>query len=375
MDTPPPPSKPKSSLKTPALDQRGITLQTVIITAVLALAATGAAIVIYNVVASETEDINDSASIIGVQSIDKNALTLPELSGGGNPPVGGTPDPQDPQNPPGNTPGNTPPECMGREVLNEAMDKCVCPAGQVPNQGETDCVCPGEKMLNQAGECDCPVGQEPNQAGECDCPVGQEPNQAGDGCEEIPPQPSPAIQIDNGNDHTCAVIDDGTVAGEGSVYCWGAGGSGRLGDGRTMNSPMPVKVSNITTATQVSAGNSHTCAVLTDNTVQCWGNNGSGRLGIGGVRRNTSPSPVAIMGISATQVSAGDAHTCAVLADDPETADTNEEGTIQCWGNDNVGQLGNGDGAGNTGAKSTPVEVMGISTAIQVSADASTPVQ
>ena len=43
-------------------DERGITLQTVIITAVLALAAAGAGIVIYNVVRQEANEISTSAA-------------------------------------------------------------------------------------------------------------------------------------------------------------------------------------------------------------------------------------------------------------------------------------------------------------------------
>ncbi len=50
-----------SSLTPLKADERGITLQTVIVTAVLALAAAGAGIVIYNVVREEAADISENA--------------------------------------------------------------------------------------------------------------------------------------------------------------------------------------------------------------------------------------------------------------------------------------------------------------------------
>ena len=63
------------------------------------------------------------------------------------------------------------------------------------------------------------------------------------------------------------------------MTCWGNNGNGQLGNNSTTQSPIPVAVSGLTTATGVSAGNSHSCAVLTSGGVQCWGVNSSGQLG------------------------------------------------------------------------------------------------
>ncbi len=69
-----------SSLTPLKADERGITLQTVIVTAVLALAAAGAGIVIYNVVADEAAEISSNAEEacdLPAAGIDSTAKALP----------------------------------------------------------------------------------------------------------------------------------------------------------------------------------------------------------------------------------------------------------------------------------------------------------
>ena len=75
-------------------------------------------------------------------------------------------------------------------------------------------------------------------------------------------------------------------------------------------------------AQQVSAGEGHTCALLADGNIWGWGNNAEGQLGIG--TSNGTPSrvetpvgPVDLgAGRTAKSVSTGVSHTCAVLDDD-----------------------------------------------------------
>ena len=91
----------------------------------------------------------------------------------------------------------------------------------------------------------------------------------------------------------------------GAVYCWGGNADGQLGDGSTVERHTAVLVANITTATSVSARHGdHTCATLADGTVQCWGSNGNGQLGDGTTTNRLTP--VLVSGITtATSVSAG----------------------------------------------------------------------
>ncbi len=57
----------------------------------------------------------------------------------------------------------------------------------------------------------------------------------------------------------------------------------------------------------VSAGDGHSCVLLSTGTIQCWGYNGSGQLGDG--TQTTRATPVQVKGISdAIAVSAGKGH-------------------------------------------------------------------
>ena len=102
---------------------------------------------------------------------------------------------------------------------------------------------------------------------------------------------STATAISAGGRHNFALLADKTVK------CWGNDDSGQLGSGskntetytqspnnqlQTQNvSYKPVSVSGINTAIAISAGESHTCALLENKTVKCWGNNQNGQFGDG----------------------------------------------------------------------------------------------
>lgn len=132
------------------------------------------------------------------------------------------------------------------------------------------------------------------------------------------------LMVSAGDGHSCALLSTG------AIECWGYNGSGQLGDGTQTARASPVPVKGISDAIAVSAGTDHTCAALRNGTVQCWGSNAFGGLGIG----NNSPSsaiPATVSGITtAIAVSAGYASGCATLSN----------GQVQCWGRSTL--LGNG---------------------------------
>lgn len=159
---------------------------------------------------------------------------------------------------------------------------------------------------------------------------------------------NPAQSISAGEVHTCALSADRTV------WCWGNGSSGQLGNGGIGSSSRPLKVSNLTTATAVSAGGNHTCALLEDATVWCWGNNFRGALGNGSTTNSLIPVKVSNISTATAVISGGSSinggdHTCARLAD----------GTVWCWGYNANGQLGNG----TTNNSLTPSKVSNITSA------------
>lgn len=158
---------------------------------------------------------------------------------------------------------------------------------------------------------------------------------------------SPAVvDVSAGDSHTCAVLADGTAA------CWGRNLNGQLGNGTTVDSPAPVAVSGLDTAVAIDAGYNHTCALLADTTVRCWGGNTSGQLGngvFGGGFRNNWTTPGTVLGLSGVRkVDLGSSYSCALLLD----------GTARCWGYALWGALGTGSDA-NSAVPLPVVDVTG----------------
>ena len=139
----------------------------------------------------------------------------------------------------------------------------------------------------------------------------------------------------------------------GAVRCWGSNEQGVLGPGRPFRSSVPVTIAGLTNVRSVAAG-VIPCALLRTGTVECWGKDDNGVRGDGRAAGEGSLSPTVVTGITNAVGLAVSDHACAVLAD----------GTVECWGPNDKGQLGNGQfGA----PSSVPVAVAGITTAIGVS--------
>jgi alpha-tubulin suppressor-like RCC1 family protein len=160
-----------------------------------------------------------------------------------------------------------------------------------------------------------------------------------------------ATAVACGKRHSAVLLADGTVR------TFGNNDNGQLGiDVAGGTRQTPVQVLNITSATAVAGGRYHTVILLADGTVRTVGNNGYGQLGID-VAGGTRQTPVQVFGISssATAVACGRYHTAVLLAD----------GTVRTFGRNNNGQLGVDD----TTNRSTPVTVLGVSTATAVTAN------
>lgn len=193
-----------------------------------------------------------------------------------------------------------------------------------------------------------------------------------------------AKAIAAGDNHTCVILDDS------GVKCWGINSHGMLGLGDVthrgdhpgeMGDALPgVALGTGRTAKGITAGSEHTCALLDDDSVKCWGANNNGQLGQGDTAaRGDGPGEMGdnllkvdlgdifIMGApfitTAKSVRAGSGHTCAVLTD----------GSVKCWGRNDMGQLGlgdtdaRGDGAGEMGIVLPTVNLGNGRTALQVS--------
>ena len=224
----------------------------------------------------------------------------------------------------------------------------------------------------------------------------------GTGTNELLPVFLPGLggvaELAAGSYHTCA------RTGAGAVFCWGWNVGGQVGDGTIANRLSPFEVPGLAAVRghrggqlpqlrpaarrlgallgaerrrparqriddqlrgarrscsrcrrrrRSSAGGRHTCALVGDGSVQCWGGNDFGELGDGTTTAHPFPEPVA--GIAgAVAIAAGFNHTCALLAD----------GRVACWGANGYGQLGDGTGIDNP----LPVTVAGLPPSVAIAA-------
>jgi cysteine-rich repeat protein len=145
--------------------------------------------------------------------------------------------------------------------------------------------------------------------------------------------------------HACARLDNGYLE------CWGDNAAGQLGlglpgSGSTISigddeAPATNGVLQLTGVSTVVAGGGSTCAKSITGGVRCWGENTKGQLGYGDITNkggDSATKPTALSdltfgaGITAQSLVLGTAHTCALLSN----------GEVRCWGQNQLGQLGNG---------------------------------
>jgi alpha-tubulin suppressor-like RCC1 family protein len=165
-----------------------------------------------------------------------------------------------------------------------------------------------------------------------------------------------AIGGDESNGFACAVTSQKETA------CWGSNSYGQLGDNSTNLTGVPVLTrSNLlsSSATAVSAGLDQPFACgLGAAQAQCWGYNEMGQLG-NGMTASFVDAPLDIDLPSTTKiasVSVGGLSACAVTT----------AGALYCWGDNLEGEVGDG----TTMTRETPVEVLSSGvTAVSVGLD------
>jgi len=160
------------------------------------------------------------------------------------------------------------------------------------------------------------------------------------------------IAVAAGDYHTVALREDGTV------WAWGANDFGQLGDGtdgtdrdKALQVITEPGGGPLTGVVAITAGWCHTVALKDDGTVWAWGNNGLGQLGDGTTDSSTTP-------VQTVMELGGDplAGVAAVAAGYRHNVVLKEDGTVWAWGDNYAGQLGDG----NTDTPSyTPVPVKG----------------
>jgi alpha-tubulin suppressor-like RCC1 family protein len=140
------------------------------------------------------------------------------------------------------------------------------------------------------------------------------------------------------NAFTAAVKTDGTL------WTCGYNTFGQLGNNSTANtSSFATVAGGGTTWSQVSCGGNFIAAVKTDGTLWSWGAGATGALGNGSTAGTSSPGTVAGGGTTWKQVSTGQLGGAAVKTD----------GTLWTWGRGTSGLLGNGSTASTSSPGTT----------------------
>jgi alpha-tubulin suppressor-like RCC1 family protein len=215
--------------------------------------------------------------------------------------------------------------------------------------------------------------------------------------------------VSAGSTHTCALYEpNNDDTSSTAVYCWGDNSAGQFGDNTTISSVVPVQVfigpfapypsfsagtlytcitnpgspdpalcsglntfgqlGNGTTTNSsslvavnapnafdlgISTGADHACGAAGVGSAYCWGNNNLGQLGNGTTTNSATPIAVA-GGLSFVVVSAGGHHTCGIISGSVPLGPT-APFAVYCWGDNTYGQLGNAW----TTTSSVPVNVAG----------------
>jgi alpha-tubulin suppressor-like RCC1 family protein len=170
------------------------------------------------------------------------------------------------------------------------------------------------------------------------------------------------LAVAAGSNFSLALVSDGTgdgVGNDGTVWAWGDNFRGQLGNNSLASSNVPVQVHGagnvgfLTHVVAVAAGGSHSLAVKSDGTVWTWGDNQFGQLGDGNSGLNAqSKVPVQVKDVGGSGSLTG---VSSVAGGGLHSLVLKSDGTVYAWGYNGTGGLGNGGGPDS----STPVQVKG----------------
>lgn len=199
------------------------------------------------------------------------------------------------------------------------------------------------------------------------------------------PIPASLVTLSVGFSHGCGLTADG------EAWCWGDNTFGQLGVDAA-SGDVPVRVANLPALVGVSAGGLHTCGWTADGMAWCWGDNRYGQLGDQSQLSRVTPDRVAgsysfdfidaglntTCGISTARVACwGDNRSrviptmtdsivsqpavamasdvmASVAVGQTHVCGLSEDGAVYCWGQNEVGQVGDG----TTDERPSPVQVV-----------------
>ena len=134
----------------------------------------------------------------------------------------------------------------------------------------------------------------------------------------------------NWEEVSCGSRHMGAIKSDGSLFLWGNGDFGQLGRSISDPSSLPIREStNSNYWRKLSCGEDYNFAISQDNNLWSWGLNTYGQLGSGNTNNRSIPTFVSS---GWKQVSSGQFHTAAITT----------SGNLRATGRNNYGQLGDG---------------------------------
>ena len=222
--------------------------------------------------------------------------------------------------------------CFGRNSEGQSGNSSLL--GNVPYPTVVPGLSSGILSIGAGGYHSCAVlqGSSPTEGASAACWGKNDLGQLGDGSTQLRVAPVPVwglsagvASLAAGFEHSCAQMING------SVCCWGKNAKGQLGLGYlSTRETVPQLVTLPSRATAVVAGGEHTCVLLDSQAVMCWGRCQEGQIGDNSVPCDSNVynkfTPTQVYGLGAgsgvVKLSAGNLHSCAVMSN----------GSAVCWG-------------------------------------------